>query len=78
MPILVLSAVGDETRKVEALTAGADDYVTKPFGPPELVARLEAALRRARPEGDEPVVSTDGLEVDLASRTVRRDGSMST
>lgn len=74
MPILVLSAVGEEARKVEALTAGADDYVTKPFGPPELVARLEAALRRARPEGDEPVVSTDGLEIDLASRRVRRDG----
>ena len=74
MPILVLSAVGEEARKVEALTAGADDYVTKPFGPPELVARLEAALRRARPEGEEPVVSTDGLEIDLASRSVRRDG----
>jgi len=74
MPILVLSAVGEEARKVEALTAGADDYVTKPFGPPELVARLAAALRRARPEGDEPVVSTDGLEIDLASRTVRCDG----
>jgi two-component system KDP operon response regulator KdpE len=75
MPILVLSAVGEESRKVEALTAGADDYVTKPFGPPELVARLEAALRRAQPEGhDPPVVSTDGLEIDLASRMVRRDG----
>jgi two-component system, OmpR family, KDP operon response regulator KdpE len=74
MPILVLSAVGDEARKVEALTAGADDYVTKPFGPPELVARLEAALRRARPDGEEPVVSTNGLEIDLASRTVRCDG----
>src|ERR1700710_933866 len=46
MPILVLSAVGEEDRKVEALAAGADDYVTKPFGPRELVARLEAVLRR--------------------------------
>ena len=47
MPILVLSAVGDEAQKVRALEAGADDYVTKPFGPKELVARLRAALRRA-------------------------------
>jgi two-component system KDP operon response regulator KdpE len=74
MPILVLSAVGEEDRKVEALAAGADDYVTKPFGPRELVARLEAALRRAAPEGAEPKIVADGLEVDLAARSVRRDG----
>jgi two-component system KDP operon response regulator KdpE len=74
MPILVLSAVGEEDRKVEALAAGADDYVTKPFGPRELVARLQAALRRAAPEAEEPAIAVDGLEVDLAARTVRRDG----
>jgi two-component system, OmpR family, KDP operon response regulator KdpE len=74
MPIVVLSAVGEEDRKVEALAAGADDYVTKPFGPRELVARLEAALRRARPEEGEPAIEVDGLEVDLAARTVGRDG----
>ena len=74
MPILVLSAVGEEDRKVEALAAGADDYVTKPFGPRELVARLEAALRRARPEAEEPAIAVDGLEIDLAARSVRRDG----
>ncbi len=74
MPILVLSAVGEEDRKVEALAAGADDYVTKPFGPRELVARLEAVMRRARPGGDEPLISAEGLEIDLAARTVRRDG----
>ncbi len=74
MPILVLSAVGEEDRKVEALAAGADDYVTKPFGPRELIARLQAALRRARPEEAEPVIAADGLEIDLAGRTVRRDG----
>ncbi len=74
MPILVLSAVGEEDRKVEALTAGADDYVTKPFGPRELVARLQALLRRAVPEGAEPVIAAEGLEIDLAGRTVRRDG----
>src|SRR5262249_12861101 len=56
MPIIVLSAVGDEEAKVRALAAGADDYVTKPFGPSELVARLEAALRRAPGGGEEPTV----------------------
>jgi two-component system KDP operon response regulator KdpE len=74
MPILVLSAVGDEDQKVRALEAGADDYVTKPFGSRELVARLQAALRRAAPTDDEPVVAVDGLEVDLAARVVRRHG----
>ncbi len=74
MPILVLSAMGDEDAKVRALEAGADDYVTKPFGSRELVARLQAALRRAAPEGEEPVVRADGLEVDLAAHSVRRDG----
>ncbi len=75
MPIVVLSAVGEEERKVEALAAGADDYVTKPFGPRELVARLEAALRRAQPETEEPAIVVDGLEIDLAARRVRRDGA---
>jgi two-component system, OmpR family, KDP operon response regulator KdpE len=74
MPILVLSAVGEEDRKVEALAAGADDYVTKPFGPRELVARLEAVLRRAAPAGTEPTIAAEGLEIDLAARTVKRDG----
>ncbi len=74
MPIIVLSAVGEEEEKVRALAAGADDYVTKPFGPPELVARLEAVLRRAKPEASEPVIAADGLEVDLVARAVRRDG----
>jgi two-component system KDP operon response regulator KdpE len=74
MPILVLSAAGEEDRKVEALAAGADDYVTKPFGPRELVARLEAVLRRAQPEGAEPTIVADGLEIDLAARSIRRDG----
>jgi len=74
MPILVLSAVGEEDEKVRALEAGADDYVTKPFGPRELVARLNAALRRAGDRVDEPLIAIDGLEIDLAARTVRRDG----
>jgi two-component system KDP operon response regulator KdpE len=72
IPILVLSAVGDEDHKVRALEAGADDYVTKPFSPRELVARLHAVLRRAAPEAGEPVIELDGLTVDLAGRQVRR------
>jgi two-component system, OmpR family, KDP operon response regulator KdpE len=74
MPLIVLSAVGDEDAKVRALAAGADDYVTKPFGPRELVARLEANLRRTAPDAEEAVISADGLEVDLARHTVHRDG----
>jgi two-component system KDP operon response regulator KdpE len=74
MPIIVLSAVGEEEEKVRALAAGADDYVTKPFGPPELIARLEAALRRAKPEGEEPTIVAEGLEIDLGARAVRRNG----
>ena len=74
MPILVLSAVGEEEQKVRALEAGADDYVTKPFGPRELVARLNAALRRAGDAADEPAITVDGLVIDLAGHTVTRDG----
>ena len=73
-PILVLSAVGDEDDKIRALDAGADDYVTKPFSPPELLARLRAALRRAAPAAGESVVDAGELRVDLAARTVRRAG----
>jgi two-component system KDP operon response regulator KdpE len=75
MPIIVLSAIGEEAEKVRALDAGADDYVTKPFGPLELIARLNAALRRAAPrDGVEPVLAANGLELDLAAHEVRRDG----
>jgi two-component system KDP operon response regulator KdpE len=76
MPIIVLSAVGEEDAKVRALEAGADDYVTKPFGARELVARLEAALRRvAGTATGEPRISADGLEIDLAAHTVTREGA---
>ncbi len=76
MPILVLSAVGEEPEKVRALDAGADDYVTKPFGPSELIARLNAALRRAQAAEDARALTVDGLEIDLAARKVtpRRGG----
>jgi two-component system KDP operon response regulator KdpE len=74
MPIIVLSAIGDEEQKVAALEAGADDYVTKPFGPRELVARLQAVMRRVHTAPEGPTVSVDGLEIDFSTRTVRRDG----
>jgi two-component system, OmpR family, KDP operon response regulator KdpE len=69
----VLSAVGDEDAKVRALAAGADDYVTKPFGPRELVARLQAVLRRVRGDPDDAMIHSDGLDIDLSARVVRRD-----
>jgi two-component system KDP operon response regulator KdpE len=73
-PVLVLSVVGEESEKVAALDAGADDYVTKPFGMDELLARLRAALRRAGP--GEPVLRIGELEIDLEKRAVRRDGEL--
>ena len=72
LPIIVLSAVGDEREKVRALDVGADDYVTKPFGTEELLARLRAVIRRSAEAAGEPVVSVGELEVDLADRRVRR------
>jgi two-component system, OmpR family, KDP operon response regulator KdpE len=74
MPIIVLSAVGDETEKVRALEAGADDYVVKPFGARELVARLQRALARVDNTAAEAAIDFDGLRVDLAARTVHRGG----
>jgi two-component system KDP operon response regulator KdpE len=73
VPIVVLSAVGDERQKVRALDAGADDYVTKPFGSEELLARMRAVLRRKSDDGDSAVRVGD-LEIDIADRAVRRDG----
>jgi two-component system, OmpR family, KDP operon response regulator KdpE len=69
VPVIVLSAVGEEQEKVAALDAGADDYVTKPFGVDELLARLRAALRRAVPTNDS-VISVGELEIDVPNRSV--------
>ena len=73
VPIVVLSSRGDEAAKVAALDAGADDYVTKPFGADELMARLRAALRhRLQQQGAERTFTSDDLSVDLVRRLVRR------
>ncbi|MCW2708490.1 MAG: two-component system, OmpR family, operon response regulator KdpE [Frankiales bacterium] len=70
VPVIVLSAREDQREKVAALDAGADDYVTKPFGMDELLARVRAAVRRAQPAPEAPVVKTDHFTVDLAARRV--------
>jgi len=76
VPIIVLSARRVSDDKVEALDAGADDYITKPFGMDELVARLRAAVRRAgAPTGADAVVTTSAFTVDLTAKLVRRDGA---
>jgi two-component system, OmpR family, KDP operon response regulator KdpE len=75
MPVILLSAVGDEDAKVKALAAGADDYVTKPFGPRELVARLQANMRRTGAEADDSLITAHGLEIDLARHTVTVNGT---
>jgi two-component system KDP operon response regulator KdpE len=73
-PVIVLSAVGEEREKVAALDAGADDYVTKPVGIDELLARLRAVMRRTAPDGD-PVIEIGELLVDLAGRSVTVAGT---
>ncbi|WP_110654377.1 phosphate regulon transcriptional regulator PhoB [Salinicola halimionae] len=74
MPIILLTAKGEEDNKVQGLEAGADDYITKPFSPRELVARLKAVLRRATPPGIEEAVEVDGLRLDPSSHRVTSHG----
>jgi two-component system KDP operon response regulator KdpE len=74
IPIVVLSARQDQADKVAALDAGADDYLTKPFGIDELLARLRAALRRTTPEDNQPAVTLGSFTVDLATKTVTGGG----
>ena len=78
VPILVLSARHTEQEKVQLFSAGADDYVTKPFGLAELVARVQAQLRRSRVASHSTTtpVTCDGLSIDLVHREVRRDGTL--
>jgi two-component system KDP operon response regulator KdpE len=76
VPILILSVREDERGKVKALDLGADDYLTKPFGVEELLARVRALLRRTRPkEAQAPRFEIDGVVIDLAAHRVSRDGS---
>jgi two-component system KDP operon response regulator KdpE len=74
IPIIILSVRGSERDKIAALDAGADDYLTKPFGVGELLARLRAALRRAAQTTSEPVFTSGSLKVDLARRLVSVSG----
>jgi two-component system KDP operon response regulator KdpE len=74
-PVLVLSAVGEESEKIEALDAGADDYVTKPFSGDELLARLRAALRRTT-SSVKPTIEIGELRIDLEKRAVTIDGQL--
>ncbi len=74
LPIVMLTARGEEGDKLRGLDAGADDYVTKPFSPSELIARLRAVLRRARPEREDETLKYQDLIMDLASHRVKRNG----
>jgi two-component system KDP operon response regulator KdpE len=73
IPIIILSARDSQNDKVDALDAGADDYLTKPFGMDELLARMHAAVRRAQPNEDAPVIITETFTIDLAAKRVTRD-----
>jgi two-component system KDP operon response regulator KdpE len=75
VPVLVLTVLAAESDKVAALDAGADDYLTKPFGSAELTARLRAILRRAPGENEPAVIAFGDIEIDLAARVVRRAGA---
>jgi two-component system phosphate regulon response regulator PhoB len=75
IPIIMLTAKGDEDHKVKGLEAGADDYITKPFSPRELVARLKAVLRRTSPNGEEVVIEVEGLAMDPVSHRVTSNGT---
>lgn len=74
VPILVLSVRESEADKVAALDAGADDFITKPFGMDELIARLRAALRRSHAGDEVPVIETSDFSIDLRSKQITRDG----
>ncbi|GEK73851.1 MULTISPECIES: phosphate regulon transcriptional regulator PhoB [Halomonas] len=74
LPIIMLTAKGEEDNKIQGLESGADDYITKPFSPRELVARLKAVLRRATPRGVEEPVQVEGLMLDPVSHRVSIDG----
>ncbi|WP_420402991.1 phosphate regulon transcriptional regulator PhoB [Nisaea sp.] len=73
IPVIMLTARGDEGDRIRGLNAGADDYITKPFSPSELIARIRAVLRRTRPASDAETLQFEDLEMDLAAHKVRRN-----
>jgi DNA-binding response OmpR family regulator len=76
IPVIMLTARGDEADRVVGLELGADDYVPKPFSPRELLARIRAVLRRAQPEAQSERIVLGGVEVDVGARTARVDGAL--
>lgn len=74
IPVIMLTARGEEADKIRGLNAGADDYITKPFSPMELIARIGAVLRRANPHAGEESLEIEGLAMDLVSYRVKRNG----
>src|SRR5687767_10327680 len=76
IPILMLTAKGDETDRVVGLEMGADDYLPKPFSPRELLARIRAVLRRAQPEHGSEKIAVGDLSIDVASREVKREDKL--
>ena len=74
VPIIMLTARGEETDKLRGLDSGCDDYITKPFSPAELIARINAVLRRSRPELDSEMLTFEDLAMDLAAHRVKRNG----
>lgn len=76
VPIIMLTARDEETDKITGLDTGADDYITKPFSPRELVARIKAVLRRTAPKTDEETIEANGLRLDVASHRVTVDNKI--
>src|ERR1041385_4369111 len=74
LPVVMLTARGEEGDRVRGLNSGADDYVVKPFSPSELIARLRAVMRRAKPEREDETLKYQDLIMDLASHRVKRNG----
>jgi two-component system KDP operon response regulator KdpE len=75
VPVIIISAIGDEADKLDAIRAGADDYVVKPFDTGDLLGRLECVLKRCpQPDDHQPIIEAGELQIDLAEHTVRRDG----
>src|SRR5271169_6406966 len=74
LPIIMLTARGEEGDKIRGLNSGADDYITKPFSPSELVARVRAVIRRSRPGAEAEVLTCDDVVMDIAGHRVKRNG----